>query len=294
MVWGPDRERTVSALTDTPDSPQPLWPDRPAPPNQPPPPAPPAQAAPPATPPPAVPPAPPGQPGQQARAGQPVQPLWPSQPGDPSQPGGPGWSVPGAGAWPAARGRSAAWPVWSPIGPALGALLGVGLVTATLAAGPTIRLDLHLTSVTAMLTVVAYLLPAVGGAAVGLLVGRRWPAAVVAPAMAVMLVGAVAVALAPAVFVVLAGQVMAGLGAGAAAGTAVGLLPLLGSRRQQATLVLAGAAVLCLPVGFVIGFAVTRFVEWRWTFFLVVPVALVAGAITLVGGIMRMVNAQAR
>jgi MFS family permease len=206
------------------------------------------------------------------------QPLWPSQPSQP---------VPAAAG--AGRGSSAEWPAWSLIGPALGALMLLGMLGATLGSDPDARRVFGLSLALIVVVTVGYLVAAVGGAAVGLFVGRRWPAAVAGAGMGVMLAGILATALSPNVLIMVVGQVLAGLGGGAAAGTAVGLLPRLGSRRTQATLGLAIGAAVAFVLGLAVGYGVAMVASWRLPFLLSVPLAMVAGAVAVAGGIVRLV-----
>lgn len=201
----------------------------------------------------------------------------------------PGAPPPGA---PAAAGTSAP-PVWLLIGPALGAVLGLVLATSLVGPGGlAVQRDLGVSAAALGVVIAAYLLPMVLVGALGVVVGRRFPTAVAAPGLVLLLVGLLLSALTPSAPVIVVGRVLCGIGAGAAAGTVVGLA--LGYRRRGLALGLtAGVGLVALVLGPVDGFVWSTFLAWRWIFFAAVPVALVAIAVTAVAGIVRLTRRPA-
>ncbi|MBB4961220.1 MFS transporter [Micromonospora polyrhachis] len=184
-------------------------------------------------------------------------------------------------------------PLWSLPGPALGALLGAALLTAPIGPlGSAIQHDLGLTAAATAATMIApYAVASAALIVPGYLLGRRWPTAVVVPALLFLLLGSVVNAFAPGAAVMAVARVVGGLGAGAVLGVVLGLSGQLGRMRSQARLVLGitlGAALLLGPV--VTGI-LTQILAWRYA--LLIPALLVVAialAVTVVTGIVMLVQ----
>lgn len=177
-------------------------------------------------------------------------------------------------------------PLWLLAGPALAAATGAFLLTVPIGSvWSAIQRDLGLPTVFSFLTVVAYLVPAVLAAGIGVLVGRRWPTAVTLPAAALLLIGALLTTLSPGTGVLLVSRAVAGFGAGLAWGVTAMLVMQAGPRRTIALPIVAGAGALALIAGPVAGAVVAQILGWRWPFLLAIPMAIVAFLAAAVGGI---------
>lgn len=178
-------------------------------------------------------------------------------------------------------------PLWSLPGPALGALLAAGLLTAPI--GPlasAIQMDLGLSTATMTVTVVATYLVATAALVVpGYLLGRRWPTATAVPALMLLIAGSTVSAFAPGVAVMAIGRVVAGLGAGAVIGVALALFSQLDRWRSRARLVVGLALGTGLLVGPVVSGVLASMLSWRVAFLVDVPIVTVALAGTVVSGI---------
>jgi MFS family permease len=181
-------------------------------------------------------------------------------------------------------------PVWSLIGPVLGALQGAFLLTATIGEWSALRRSLGLSSLAMLGLFAAYLLAAAVTAPIGILVGRRWPTAVAVPGMVLMILGLVTTALAPAGAVLLLGHAVTGLGVGAVWGVVAALVWQGGAWRTRAVATLAGAAVLALILGPAVAALLEPATGWRWMFLLAVPAAMVVLLVTVASGIALLVR----
>ncbi len=197
---------------------------------------------------------------------------------------------------PAPAGPSAVRPLWSLIGPALGALLAAGLLTAPIGAlGGSIERALHVSAASMLATVYASYAVALAAMIVpGYLLGRRAPTATGVPALVLMIIGTLLIAFAPDTAVLAVGRVLAGLGAGAVVGVAFAVSGQLGSGRSQARLVLGIAAGVALLLGPVVSSFVTMGLDFRLAFLIDVPVALIALVVTAATGIAMLVQRTSR
>ncbi|MEU6077817.1 hypothetical protein [Micromonospora sp. NPDC047074] len=196
---------------------------------------------------------------------------------------------------PASAGPPVVRPLWSFVGPAFGALVAAGMLTAPIGSlGDAIRHDLGLT--TAAMTVIL-VVPYVAAAVLlvpGWLLGRRWPTATGVPALVLLLLGSVVCAFASGAVLMGAGLVVVGLGAGTAVGVAFGLSGQLGRWASGARLVLGlalGAALLLAPV--VSGVLAQGF-AWRPAFLFGVPMVVLALVGTGASGIAMWVTRGSR
>lgn len=182
-------------------------------------------------------------------------------------------------------------PLWSLGGPALGALLAAGLLTAPIGTlTSAIQGDLGLTGAAVIATVVApYVVAAAALVAPGYLLGRRWPHATVLSALVLLLLGTLVSGIAPGTVVLAVGRVLAGLGAGTVVGVVLALSGQVANWRTPARLVLGVAFGAALLLGPVVGGAVARAVSWRMGLLVGAPVAVIALAVTGVGGIAMLV-----
>ncbi|MEV4500245.1 MFS transporter, partial [Micromonospora arborensis] len=186
-------------------------------------------------------------------------------------------------------------PVWLLIGPTLAASLGAFLLAVTV--GPqwvAMQRDMHLPTSAVLWIFVAYLLPAVLAGAVGALAGRRWPTAVALSAIVLLVSGSLLTSLAPGDALLLLGRAVTGFGAGLAWGVTAMLVAQMGARRVRVTPLVAGVVLLALGLGPVAGVLVGRAVGWRWPFLLAVPFGAVAMLVTVVSGIVVLIQRASR
>jgi MFS family permease len=187
-------------------------------------------------------------------------------------------------------------PLWSLAGPAVGAVLAAGLLSAPV--GPlasAVQRYLGLSTAAVVVSVVAaYAVALVVMVVPGYLLGRRWPTAGGVPALALVMVGSLVTVAAPGALLLTVGRVVAGLGAGTVVGVAFALSGQVDVRRSRARLVLG----IALGAGFLLGPAVSGLVamvlSWRIAFLLGAPVALVALAGTVAAGIAMAVRPASR
>ncbi|MEH1016973.1 MFS transporter [Micromonospora sp. CPCC 206060] len=182
-------------------------------------------------------------------------------------------------------------PVWSLAGPALGALLAAGLLTAPIGSlAGAIRRDLGLSTAAMIVTVIApYVVATAALVAPGYLLGRRWPTATAMPALVLLVVGSVVSAFVPGAALMAVGRVVVGLGAGTVIGVALALSGQLGRWRARVGLVLGLAVGVALLLGPVASGLVTRALGWRLVFLVDALAATVALAGTMVIGIAMLV-----
>jgi MFS family permease len=187
-------------------------------------------------------------------------------------------------------------PLWSLAGPALGALLAAGLLTAPIGPlGSAIQRDLGLSTATMTATLFApYVVATAALVAPGYLLGRRWPTATTVPALVLLVVGSVVSAFAPGAALMAVGRVVVGLGAGTVLGVALALSGQLGRWRPQARLVLGLALGAALLIGPVASGMLAQALGWRWGILVDLPVATVALAVTVVSGIVMWVLRASR
>ncbi|MCG5434681.1 MFS transporter [Micromonospora foliorum] len=187
-------------------------------------------------------------------------------------------------------------PLWSLVGPALGALLAVGLLTAPI--GPlasAIKRDLALSTAAMTVTVVASCMVAMASlVAPGYLLGRRWPTATGVPALVLLIVGSAVSAFAPGAALLVAGRVLVGLGAGTVVGVAIALSGQLGRWRSRARLVLGLALGAALLLGPVLSGMLTMALGWRPAFLVDVPVAIFGLVAVVANGIAMSVASGSR
>ncbi|MEE6262527.1 MFS transporter [Plantactinospora sonchi] len=178
-------------------------------------------------------------------------------------------------------------PLWSLVGPALGALLAAGLLTAPI--GPlagAITRDLGLSTTTMLMTVVVpYVVAAAALVVPGHLLGRRWPTATAVPASMLLVLGSAVSAFTPGVALLAVGRVVLGVGAGTVVGVVLALSGQLGHWRSRARLVLGLGLGVALLVGPVVSGTLTVALGWRLAFVADLLMATVALVGAVVGGI---------
>jgi MFS family permease len=186
-------------------------------------------------------------------------------------------------------------PVWMVIGPGLGAALAAyeaGAIVGTLPDAT--RYTMHLNRASILVALAIFVVGLVVGVATGVLVGRRAPTSVAAPALGLILVGNLAMALTPSAPQMIVACLLLGFGGGAVSGTAVAVAIQTGAQRAPVLAALGVVAFLSLVAGF--GFA--RFIEtaasWRWAFFPAVLTSLVVLAVTVVCGLVAQRDPRSR
>ncbi|MBA9003417.1 bifunctional serine/threonine protein kinase/MFS transporter [Thermomonospora cellulosilytica] len=211
--------------------------------------------------------APPPPPGQVAAAGPPPTPGPIPAPAAPAMP--PPSARPSAGQ--------------QLIGPVLGGLVGLYLLTVTTGSGWTehARMDLALAASQIPWVSAAYPVAAALTVPVGTVLGRRWPNAVAAASAVLMAVGSLLGFLAVDYTLLLAGRIVSGLGAGALVAEAVGLALRAGPRRASAIGPAAGLGALAAALGLVLAATL----PWRWAFLIPLPPLLLAVLVSIVSGI---------
>jgi MFS family permease len=169
----------------------------------------------------------------------------------------------------------------------VGAVLAAGLLSAPV--GPlagAIRRALGLSTAGLVAAVVAaYAVALVVMVVPGYLLGRRWPTASAVPALVLVVVGSLVIVATPGVLVLAVARVVVGLGAGTVVGVAFALAGQVGPWRSRARLVLGIALGAALLLGPVVSGPVAMVLNWRWSFLLAAPVAIVALVGTVAGGI---------
>jgi MFS family permease len=177
--------------------------------------------------------------------------------------------------------------------PSIAALLGAFLLTSAFGPVSTAwRLDLHLASSMTLWLFIAFVVPGALTAAGGGLLGRRWPIAVVLPAVFLMLVGLLLTAFAPSAAFLLIGRVVTGFGAGAAIGLAVLLVLQSGSLRTAAAAALGLATLLALVLGPLVGVVVVTALSWRTVFLLAAVLSLIVLFLCVASEIMVLVTSR--
>ncbi|MBF9131208.1 MFS transporter [Plantactinospora sp. S1510] len=191
--------------------------------------------------------------------------------------------------------RTIVFPVWVLAGPALAAWVGASLLTVTL--GPqwtAMRTDLDLPALAVVWVFVAYLLPALATAAVGLLVGGRWPTALVLPGIGLLVLGALLTTFSPGSALLMFARALTGLGAGLAWGVTAALVRQQpAGRARTAWAITAAGTVVALVVGPLFGALASTSLTWRLTLFVAVPIAGVAFLVAAVSGIALLVSGDA-
>ncbi|NUO60250.1 MAG: MFS transporter [Hamadaea sp.] len=192
------------------------------------------------------------------------------------------------------KSPTAQHPLWMIVGPALGTMLAAYQIGALI--GPlreTLERDMGYSTTVNLIVLMIHFLALGVGVVPGLLLGRRAPNAVAAPAIGLMLIGVVLLALAPAAFMVMAASLFIGFGSGAVLGTALALAGQAGARRTAMLIAVAAVAFVGLLFGLVLGWFLTTALSWRWVYFLAVPMALVSLVVTGAGGIVALTKKPA-
>ncbi len=172
------------------------------------------------------------------------------------------------------------------LGPVLGALVGLYLLTATIGRGGTeIRAYLHLPELEILWLSIAYLVAAALTAPVGTILGRRHPNAVAAIAAGLLLAGSALDAFAPNDALLMAGRIVSGLGAGALVADAVLLALSPGPQRTSTIRLTAGLGALAVVLGPVFGGLLTTMLGWRFAFLIALPPLLLALLVSTLSGI---------
>ncbi|MBF8184212.1 MFS transporter [Nonomuraea sp. K274] len=177
-------------------------------------------------------------------------------------------------------------PVWALIGPGIAALTGLYLLTMPF--GPAARLslqsDLVLSSQSALLTtLVAYLISATAGGALGVGLGGRLLTTVGMTAIALMITGVLLNAFAPDAGIYLTGRVLSGLGAGGVVGATVAVARRAGRSPGAVVAILAGLGLLALILGPFINQGLSSALTWRLGYLITVlplVVGLIAAAVS--------------
>lgn len=195
----------------------------------------------------------------------------------------------GAPAQPGARPPAG----WQVIGPGLGGLVGLYLLTVTVGeTGEALSIALHLNGPMALMVPGVYLVVGVVGAPIGILLGKAAPNAVAITGAVLILIGAALAAFAPGYGLLMIGRVLSGLAAGALAATAVLLARRTGNRPVFVIgLVLAFCALVTGPVA---GTTLATLGTWRWSFLIAVPAAIAALIAAVVVAIVVLATGAAR
>lgn len=181
------------------------------------------------------------------------------------------------------------------IGPAIAAALGAFLLTVTVGTEwVAMQRDMDLSPSMTAWIFVAYLLPSAIAVAIGVPVGRRWPTAVALIAVALMIPGALLTTLAPGSGPLTVARAVTGFGAGLAWGVTAVLVAQMGARRARVAPFVAGAVVLALVLGPVVGAFLARAVGWRFPFILAVPFGVAAFLATAVSGVVVLTQGSSR
>jgi MFS family permease len=194
-------------------------------------------------------------------------------------------------------------PLWTLIGPGLATIVGLFLVTAAYGthriSAPGMKTGLVSPMAPALAlsqadfssaVIVTYLVAAVLALPVGALLGRRYPTAVTAPAIGIMILGTLLVAFANATGMLAAGRSLGGVGAGATVGATAMLVGRLRDRRWPVAAVMAAAGFVALLSGPFVDQAMADALSWRWTFLAAEPLLLAALAASTVAGIVLLVT----
>ncbi|MEV6968970.1 hypothetical protein AB0M47_28010 [Hamadaea sp. NPDC051192] len=185
-------------------------------------------------------------------------------------------------------------PLWMIVGPALGTMLTAYLIGALI--GPlreTLERDMGYSTMVNLIVLAIHFLALAVGFAPGLLLGRRAPNAIAAPAIGLMLLGVLVLAFAANAVMVMAASLFIGFGSGAVLGTALALAGQAGARRTAMLIAVAAVAFVGLLFGLVFGWFLTTTVSWRWVYFMAVPMALVSLVVTGAGGIVALTKKPA-
>ncbi|MCP2325354.1 MFS family permease [Hamadaea flava] len=185
-------------------------------------------------------------------------------------------------------------PLWMISGPALGTMLAAYLLGALI--GPlreTLERDMGYSTMVNLIVLAIHFLTLATGIVPALLLGRRAPNAVAAPAIGLMLLGVLVLALAANAVMVMAASLFIGFGSGAVLGTALALAGQAGARRTAMLIAVAAVAFVGLLFGLVFGWFMTTAVSWRWVYFMAVPMALVSLVVTGAGGIVALTKKPA-
>jgi predicted Ser/Thr protein kinase len=181
------------------------------------------------------------------------------------------------------------------IGPGLGSLVGLYLLTVT--AGPGwmdhAQLDLGVATPQILLASIAYLVGAGLSAPIGVVLGRRFPNRVAASSIGLMLVGVMLTSLAPAYTLLVVGRIMCGLGTGALLAEAVVLALRAGRGRTSTIGLVAGLGTLALVLGPLLGQVLATMLAWRWAFLMPVPLMILALLATITSGLILVTSRSA-
>lgn len=174
----------------------------------------------------------------------------------------------------------------------LAAWLGASLLTITV--GPqwtSMRLDMQLPTLAVVWVFVAYLLPALATAAVGFLVGGRWPTVLVLPGIGLLALGALLTTFSSGSAVLLFARAVTGLGAGLAWGVAAALVRRQPAGRARAAwAITTTGTIVALVVGPLFGALVSMGLTWRVPLLAAVPIAGAAFLAAAASGIALLVS----
>ncbi|MEQ4722742.1 MFS transporter [Nonomuraea sp. B19D2] len=187
-------------------------------------------------------------------------------------------------------------PAWALIGPGIAALTGLYLLTMPF--GPAARLslqsDLGLSSQTTLvMTLVAYLVSAAAGGALGVGLGGRLLTTVGTAAIALMIIGVLLNAFAPDSGIYLIGRVLSGLGGGGAVGATVAFTRRAGRHSGALVGILAGLGVLALILGPIINHGLSSALAWRWGYMITILPLIVGLIATAVSGFVLLLTRRA-
>jgi MFS family permease len=183
---------------------------------------------------------------------------------------------------------SAPRPLWTLIGPGLGAMLAAYQLGALFALSSTMQFHFGSSVIQGALVVIIDLVGLAGGFVLGYLLGPKAPTAVVAPALGLMLLGILGAALSGALLAEIVSALLTGLGGGVVLGAALKLAGQVGERKGQALLIFGIALFTGLLFGVLISSVLTAMASWRMAYLLMVPMALVALLATAVGGVVAL------
>lgn len=177
-------------------------------------------------------------------------------------------------------------PWWMLIGPGIGTITGLFMLTSVYEPGRLSHMMVEfglLPRDFLLMGVLPYLIAAAVTFALGFLLGGRFPAALVLPALGVMVVGVLLTSFATGGAMLLAGRAISGLGAGVAVGVTVAVVRRIQGQRSAAATVVAVLGVLAAVAAPFVNRAISEMLSFRLAHLatvLFLLAAILAGAVT--------------
>lgn len=188
--------------------------------------------------------------------------------------------------------RPAPRPLWTLAGAVPGAWLAAFLFAVL--TGPELtatRMVFGLSAAQSLMLPGLYVIAAVVGLPLGVLLGQRWPDAVATPAVFLMVPGLAISAFAMGYGMIAIGRVITGLGAGVVIGVAATLIVRTAPAQRTVVAVVAAAAMVVAAVlGWLISDLLTHGTTFRMVFLLSIPLALIVVALIILVWIMQIVR----